>query len=372
MVLNSRSQRTAFRRAAVGLALLAATVIPAGVRGAAEERSNGTAKAKAATVQNVIDHEPIAKELQPFQGSWSFESYGSLKWPAELEEFRSWQWTIHGQEITRTRPGHESVTLSFTVDPGFTRETKKWPNNIELTFLDGPDKGQKCVGIFYWFAGTDILWICFQDPGAQADRPTKVGFNGYDRHTMLAIKPARPSSREKTSGKTAVADAAPVQGGTEEPLAKEMQVFQGTWNFGACESELWNAELEVIQKTWTWKIQGQTIKWVRWGKGIVNLSFTVDPRKTPNEIDFTFLDGPDKGEKCQGIYEFERDGIWVCMTEPGAKVGRPTRMALSGGSKTALLILHKKATVRAAKMEATKAEGAPAAATQNRERIAGK
>ena len=112
---------------------------------------------------------------------------------------------------------------------------------------------------------------------------------------------------------------------------------------------LWYTDLEVIRKSWRWEIHGQEITWTRQGKEPVKLSFTVAlnkspnpdaPNKSPNQIDLTFLDGPDKGKTCQGIYYFERGNLWVCMTEPGAKVDRPTKMAMSSDSKTAILILR--------------------------------
>lgn len=154
---------------------------------------------------------------------------------------------------------------------------------------------------------------------------------------------AQPKERGETRSKDSAKSTAATEKSAEEtPLARELQAFQGMWNFGACESELWEAELDEIQKTWTWKVEGQEIKWIRWGKQVVKLSFTVDPSKTPSQIDFTFLDGPDKGKKCQGIYEFERKNLWVCLTEPGAKVARPEKMMFTGGVKRSLLLLHKR------------------------------
>jgi hypothetical protein len=33
--------------------------------------------------------------------------------------------------------------------------------------------------------------------------------------------------------------------------------------------------------------------------------------------------------------------LWICLTEPGTDVPRPERMAMSGASKTALIILQR-------------------------------
>lgn len=395
LILKGCSQRTASRWAAVWLTLLAAVVIPAGVmtvgaEGRAltgdgkakskapgeenplpraqvigsndqdEKPSDGAAKSDALLEETALNDKPVPQEARPFQGSWNVESFDSLRWPVQRDEAQTWQWEMRSQKITWKRPGQKNVTLSFTVEPGFTRESKKkrW-NDIDFIFLDGPDRGKTCLGSFFWFADTDVLWICFQDPGEKADRPRAMGFNGYDRHTVIALRPGQPGTKGGERPAESPASVPVVR--AEKPIANELQVFQGTWNFGLCDSILWNTKLDVIQKTWQWKIQGQEITWIRWGKGIVRLSFTVDPSKTPNQIDFTFLDGPDKGQKCQGIYEFERGHMWLCMTEPGANVDRPKRMEMSSDSQTALIILQDKNKIRTngeTTSEATKAEPA--------------
>ena len=72
MVLKNRSKRTASRRAAVGLALLAAVVVPAGVRGAAEGRGPTVEGRREATSPNeetkaaVVD--PVAGKVGPVAG----------------------------------------------------------------------------------------------------------------------------------------------------------------------------------------------------------------------------------------------------------------------------------------------------------------
>ncbi len=354
MVLKNGTPRTATRGAVLLLLIAAVLVIPTGLRSGgprvaaappganASERKAGEPKAgnparATAPAAEAAAVAPIAKAYLPFQGTWSIESYGSLKWPADGDEARSWRWTIRNQEISWTRPGRATVRLSFVVDPAFSRDPKKWPNDIELTVLDGPDNGQKCLGTFYWFADTEVLWLCFREPGAKAGRPTGMSFNGHDQQTLLALRPASPESEATPSAK-----APPVAAAGGSPLATELQVFQGTWGFGACESVLWSAELAELQKSWSWEVKGQEITWIRQGHDPVRLSFSVDPSKTPNEINFTFLDGPDQGEKCLAIYEFERNSLWVNLNEPKANLDRPTKMSFRSYEKRSMLILQRR------------------------------
>lgn len=366
-ILRNRAERTASRRAIVCVALFAALVIPAGLRSVAQERVSklreqvdapASADPSAAPViqrndliakpaedpvaaavpVQATDASPIPRHLQPFQGRWILESCGSLKWPATAAEARTWQWDIHGDQITWTRPGHEPFQMSFAVAEDFVRNPRDRLNDIDFTLLSGPDKGAKCPGSFYWFADTETVWFCFRDPGIESARPKKMGFNGYDRQTVIAMHPAPAVAAMADLKQPPSADVALDENG--KPLAPQWQVLQGSWSFGACESVLWNTPLEELRKSWKWVIQGKEISWIRDGQPAVRMSCSIDPTKTPNEIDFTFLDGPDKGVKCQGIYEFERNNLWICLQEPGANVARPNRMEMSGSSHTALIVLH--------------------------------
>ena len=81
------------------------------------------------------------------------------------------------------------------------------------------------------------------------------------------------------------------------------------------------------------------MSWTGVSTGDVKVSFTVDPTKSPKEIDFTFLDGPHKGEKCRGVYKLKGGSLWVCLEDPGSKAGRPTDFMTGTAKGRSLLIL---------------------------------
>ena len=72
-------------------------------------------------------------------------------------------------------------------------------------------------------------------------------------------------------------------------------------------------------------IRGNEIAWTSAGGERIQVSFTIDPSKVPNEIDMTFLSGPHKGRKCQGIYQHGIAGavLSFCVADPGSDVPRP-------------------------------------------------
>jgi len=62
----------------------------------------------------------------------------------------------------------------------------------------------------------------------------------------------------------------------------------------------------------------------------------VDSTRTPKTIDFTPLEGPNKGKTAHGIYEVKADELRICNAQPGRD--RPTEFASKEGSHISLRI----------------------------------
>jgi hypothetical protein len=85
--------------------------------------------------------------------------------------------------------------MKLEVDP--TRS----PNEIDLTYLDGPLQGKKCLGM-YVFGGVDgqSLVISIQDPGSDAPRPTSISMRGDAMTSLTFLHPSKPSDTERELG----------------------------------------------------------------------------------------------------------------------------------------------------------------------------
>jgi uncharacterized protein (TIGR03067 family) len=354
LVLENRSPRIASRSAFVCLALLAAAVIPAGVRGLEDDDPPQAASAKVETkvaikpratqekpadgAQNVqkeqpaaAAHQPVPKELKLLQGTFKPERWQSDKWPAKPEEFQTWQWTMRGQEINWIRPKQETIRLSFTIDA-----TKSLPE-IDLTFLNGPDKGEKCQGVYLASRHKIDLW--FQEPGAKGDRPKAAGDALVRGQTFVRFVPAEVL-----------------------PVADELQALQGTWKFEIYYSDWWPERISdppISWSKWRWTIKGNEVTWTGMKVPDVKLSFTIDPSKSPRQIDMTFLDGPHKGKKLLGMYEFyyAEDGCHICFADPDAKVDRPTENSYSTNEGRTMVSIEKVPPEKPAAAPAPPAEG---------------
>lgn len=129
------------------------------------------------------------KELASLQGIWKFDTIQTDGWPKTSGKRPErnghgddLQWVIKGNEITRTSRDGEEAKLSFTIDP------TKAPRHIDVTFLSGPHKGQKCLGMYERSGlGGVVLWFCLTDPGSQAPRPTDVSYSTNEGRTMIGL-----------------------------------------------------------------------------------------------------------------------------------------------------------------------------------------
>lgn len=345
MVMKNRTRRSVSRWGAVCLMMIAAVVIPAGIRsGQAERGDAGNAvsepappnKDAAKAPKAAGTEKPIAKELQPFQGTWKFDACESVVWESRLKVVRTWKWEIRGQQITWIRPGNPSVKLSFTVD------ASKSPKRIDLRFLDGPHKGARCRGI-YEFDKRGLLMVRMTDPGATVARPTKMGFSGDNPSSWLILQdkhknPAANAGKSKPRPRTVAGKKSVATVGTKNHVGADLFPAKGTFNFERWTSDKWPAKPEEF-KTWKWTIRDREIIWTRPKQETVRLSFTVDPTTSPPRFNMTFLNGPDKGKTCLGSYMTCRHQTWVNFQDPGAKVGRPTGFNFLRGKHHSMMTL---------------------------------
>jgi uncharacterized protein (TIGR03067 family) len=284
-----------------------------------------TELAMSGTSQNALiflrKSEPVdpKKELALFQGTWTFDNVMTDKWPKPIGkgpdkngQNSERKWVVKGNEITWISLDGNEVKGSFTIDPN------KVPSQIDFTFHHGPNKGQRCRGVYEW-VGDSELWLCLVDPGATADRPKYLSYATNAGLSFIFL------GRYRT------------------PAETEVRLLQGAWKFEVCESEWWPVNRPTTKDEfpkWRWTIKGNEMSWTGVSTGDVKVSFSVDPTKSPKEIDFTFLDGPHKGEKCLGVYKLKGGSLWVCVQDPGAKkANRPTVFSAGTGKGRSLLAL---------------------------------
>lgn len=130
--------------------------------------------------------------------------------------------------------------------------------------------------------------------------------------------------------------------------AKELASFQGTWSWDYSQPWTWPQPIGVgndsddRQSEKRWVIDGNQITWVGRDGRRVCVTFTIDPFKTPKQIDFAFVGGPHSGKKSIGIYETrDNDHRTLCMTDPGTDAPRPTEFSAGSLLKQSFMGIHR-------------------------------
>ena len=97
-----------------------------------------------------------------------------------------------------------------------------------------------------------------------------------------------------------------------EAAKKELAKLEGTWKLTAMEvAGKPVAEGRLTSATLT--IRGNKYTLVS-GNRQSEVELTLDPGKTPKEIDMQVLDGPNKDRVGKGIYELDGDKLKICRS----------------------------------------------------------
>jgi uncharacterized protein (TIGR03067 family) len=110
-----------------------------------------------------VDSTGVEKELNKFQGTWTFESVEVGGKEAPAAEFKGMTVTFQGDKYT-VKKGDEVIQVATQkLDPS------KSPKALDVTVVEGLNKGAVMLGI-YEISG-DTLKVCFDPEGKK--RPTE-------------------------------------------------------------------------------------------------------------------------------------------------------------------------------------------------------
>jgi uncharacterized protein (TIGR03067 family) len=117
------------------------------------------------------------KELDKFRGTWQFVSLEVEGMKVPEEQTKGAKLMLDGDKFTYTAPeGNAKGTFKIDV-------TKK-PKTIDITFTEGPNKGEKLLGIYE--LTTDTYKVCIGMPGK--DRPQDFVSKQGSGHVLEVLK----------------------------------------------------------------------------------------------------------------------------------------------------------------------------------------
>jgi uncharacterized protein (TIGR03067 family) len=118
---------------------------------------------------------------------------------------------------------------------------------------------------------------------------------------------------------------------------KDLERFQGTWNFVSMEQD--GKQMPKTDQPHTVTFQGDKFT-VKIGDMIVQAGTNkLDADKKPKTVDATVTEGESKGNTMLGIYEIEGDTIKACFDPQGKK--RPTEFKTTAGSGHFLVLIKR-------------------------------
>lgn len=279
-------------------------------------------------------------QLRALEGDWRFTSLevdGRAMAAALLSASRL---LIDGDRFRSESPEgiYEGI---FTVD------VEASPSHIDIEFIEGPEAGNSCFGLFE--VSADQLTLCLGLVGASrpaafttrpnsghalerlrrvsAERPEHV--TGGTRQEVLSGEPRPAASRGRRAESSATTQHA--RGSFEGPITPMLQRLAGEWvpvrlvQHGTPMDDRWLAYGSR-------SMVGNEVKVVFGGQVMVHAKVRIDVGTQPLAVDYLNVNGAHKGKISLGIMEWAGDEVRFLMADPGEP--RPTAFEPPSASGT--------------------------------------
>jgi uncharacterized protein (TIGR03067 family) len=128
-----------------------------------------------------LDHIPLGRRVRE-RPAWNCVSLTNGARDAPEEFIKDLQVVITGAKYASKRGGKNVSESIYKLDP-----TKR-PKTIDVTFVQGPNKGKTQQGI-YSLAG-DTLTICGAEPGSE--RPTEFASRFGRSYILMVLERGKP------------------------------------------------------------------------------------------------------------------------------------------------------------------------------------
>ena len=296
-----------------------------------------------------VEHLPEARQLTPAAAraagfrladaqSVIARQTGFASWPAlsrHVEQLRALEgdWRFASLEIDGAAlPGAAFAQSNLLIDGDrfrsespeatyegiFTVDVETSPAHIDIEFVEGPEAGNWCYGIYE--CDGDRLKLCLGLVGA--GRPSTFATQPGSGFALERLYRASADRPVNVTGGTPQAPVAPVTGDREDPSSFDIAMtpllrrLEGEWiptalvRDGKPMPDQW---LAFGSRT----VGGNEIRVVFGGQTMVHAKARVDESATPIAIDYLSLSGGQKGTISRGILEWAGDEARFLIAAPG-------------------------------------------------------
>ena len=255
------------------------------------------------------------QELRFLEGEWRFASLeidGAAVPGAALSHSRL---LIDGDRFRTESP-------EATYEGVFTIDVEATPAEIDIEFVEGPEAGNRCHGLYELHG--ERLTLCLGLAGAS--RPKAFATSPGSGHALERLRRASAERPAHVTGGTPQPPP-PTSVEREDPSAFEVEMtpllrrLEGNWvpvhlvRDGTAMPGQW---LAFGSRTSV----GNEVTVVFGGQVMVHAKIRIDERETPAAVDYLNLDGPQAGTVSRGIMGWVGDEVRFLMAGPGQP--RPT------------------------------------------------
>jgi len=277
---------------------------------------------------------------------------GFASWPAlkrHVEELRSLEGEWHfaalevdgaampGQMLTHMRilfdgDRFRSESPEANYDGVFTIDVDATPAQIDIEFVEGPEAGNSCYGIYE--LNGDQMTLCLGLVGSSRPKAfeTRRG-SGHALERLRRVSAGRPAN--VTGGTPPPKEAVAIE--REDPSAFDVKMtpllrrLEGEWipvhlvRDGTAMPDQW---LSFGSRT----MVGNEMKVVFGGQTMVHAKVRIDETATPMAVDYLNLDGKQAGTVSRGIMDWVGDEVRFLIAGPAQPRPADFNVKLSTGT----------------------------------------
>jgi uncharacterized protein (TIGR03067 family) len=274
--------------------------------------------------------EDIAKfgQLYLQKGKWNGKQLIPEKWIAEATS----------KQVPNEQESHSKIGIDWQQGYGF----QFWRCTHNAFRGDGAG-GQLCVVI----PDKDVVIAITADTGNFQGEMNAIWDKLYPAFQAEPLQDDA-AAQEKLKQIVAKLEAHPAKKGittsialiaantnNDEAVKKDLAKLQGEWSMQSATAD--GFELPEAMRSGFKRICKDNELTVKNGDQLVmRAKITIDPSKSPKTIDYDVVEGPTKGKKHLGIYEFDGKTLKSCFGAPDME--RPTDFASKPGDKRTLSV----------------------------------
>jgi uncharacterized protein (TIGR03067 family) len=261
--------------------------------------------------------------LRRMEGTWAFRSLEVDGQPVPAAMLSNSLMLIDGDRFRMESPeaNYEGI---FTID------VEAEPHRIDIDFIEGPEAGNRCEGLFQ--LDGDQLTFCLGLVGAA--RPERFATSRGSGHALEVLVRADSGRPAGVDGGTPSA-VAPKPMKRVDPdafdatLTPTLEKLQGEWT--PLELITSGAPLQASYLPFGSRTQsGVETKVVFGGQTMVHAKVRFNESTTPIEVDYLNLAGKGRGSISLGLFRWDGGDAVFCMAAPGAP--RPSDFSCDAGS----------------------------------------